>query len=91
MTPNNFFPLVFGVAGAFAGPLTVFACVREHFQYIEPAKLRSFATTDPLTGVLNRCAFQNAVNDEQLRMMRTDKTAALVLFDLDHFKDLNDK
>lgn len=90
LQPNNFLPLVVGIAGAVAGPMTVFAFFREHKKYASHLELQNFATIDPLTGVLNRRAFRSAVNDEQLRMTRTDSSAAVLLFDLDRFKILND-
>lgn len=90
LQPHNFLPLVVGIAGAVAGPMTIFAFFREHQKYAARLELEDYATTDPLTGVLNRRAFQEAVADEQLRMKRSGTIAAIVLFDLDRFKLLND-
>lgn len=90
LEPHNFLPLVVGISGAVAGPMTIFAFFREHQKYAARLELQDFATTDPLTGVLNRRAFQDAVADEQLRMERSGGMAAIVLFDLDRFKLLND-
>lgn len=90
LQPQNFLPLVIGIAGAVAGPMTILAFFREHQKYLARLELQDFATTDPLTGVLNRRAFQDAVADEQLRMARSGKSAAIILFDLDRFKVLND-
>lgn len=91
LIPENFLPLVIGIAGAVAGPATVFAVYREYQNYTGRLALEAFATTDPLTGVLNRRAFMDMVAEEQSRMQRTGKTAAIILFDLDHFKKLNDQ
>lgn len=44
------------------------------------------ATTDPLTGLSNRRAFDRALTRE----METDGGGYLALFDLDHFKQIND-
>lgn len=52
--------------------------------------LNEAATTDPLTGSLNRRSFYAAVRKEQAAMPSQDKTSYLVLFDLDHFKSVND-
>lgn len=90
LQPQYFLPLVIGIAGAVAGPMTIFAFFREHQKYAARLTLQNFATTDPLTGVLNRRAFHDAVADEQLRMERSGTSAAVVLFDLDRFKVLND-
>lgn len=53
-------------------------------------KLEELASTDPLTGLLNRRSFLSAVADEQARMQRTGNSAAIALVDLDRFKQLND-
>lgn len=48
------------------------------------------ARTDPLTGILNRRSF---VHDAALRLKlarRQQKTCCLLMFDLDHFKRIND-
>lgn len=91
LRPQNFLPLVIGISGAVAGPMTIFAFFREHREYVERLALQNFATTDPLTGTLNRRAFQDAVAEEQLRMERSGGTAAIVLIDLDRFKKINDE
>jgi diguanylate cyclase (GGDEF)-like protein len=48
------------------------------------------ATTDPLTRVLNRRAFLDRLTAEVDRSRRYDSTLALLLFDVDHFKRIND-
>jgi diguanylate cyclase (GGDEF)-like protein len=53
--------------------------------------LRRSADTDALTGVLNRGAFFAAA-EELIRAARRDhRPMALLLFDLDHFKAINDR
>jgi len=53
--------------------------------------LRRSADTDALTGVLNRGAFF-AGAEELIRIARRDRgPMALLLFDLDHFKTINDR
>jgi diguanylate cyclase (GGDEF)-like protein len=48
------------------------------------------ATTDPLTGLPNRLKFDQALASEMLRADRYDTTLSLVLYDIDHFKQVND-
>ncbi|MDI3195415.1 GGDEF domain-containing protein [Pseudarthrobacter sp. AL07] len=53
--------------------------------------LRTRATYDGLTGLLNRTAFLHLALNELLRLRRTKTTASLILADLDHFKTVNDE
>lgn len=53
-------------------------------------KLRGLATIDRLTGLYNRQHFDQMVIDEISRSTRYDEPLALVMFDLDHFKKVND-
>lgn len=48
------------------------------------------ATTDPLTGIMNRRAFLAALDIEQSRSERQGYPMALLLLDVDHFKAIND-
>ena len=48
------------------------------------------AATDPLTGALNRRALQVRLDQERARVQLDGGSFALVTFDLDHFKLLND-
>lgn len=52
--------------------------------------LRRQATTDHLTGVLTRRAFQHAAELEMARAVRTGQPLTLALLDLDDFKRIND-
>ncbi len=53
-------------------------------------KLMQLSSVDGLTGVANRRAFDQALDREWARMMRTDEPFSLLLLDVDHFKILND-
>jgi diguanylate cyclase (GGDEF)-like protein len=48
------------------------------------------AVTDPLTGLFNRLKFDQALASEMLRSSRYRSPLSLVLFDVDHFKTIND-
>ncbi len=54
------------------------------------ARLEYLATTDPLTGLLNRRALSERLTTEMERALRYDTSVALLLVDLDHFKRVND-
>lgn len=55
------------------------------------AELRRLATHDALTGLLNRRAFERILAEERDRAQRFGHPFSLVLFDLDHFKAVNDR
>lgn len=51
----------------------------------------SQAIHDALTGIYNRLAYQERVEQEYARWKRYRKPLSLVIFDVDHFKRINDK
>jgi diguanylate cyclase (GGDEF)-like protein len=53
-------------------------------------ELEALSRTDPLTGALNRGAFEEALRRESQRARRYCVALSLVMFDLDHFKQIND-
>ncbi|HWH31160.1 MAG TPA: diguanylate cyclase, partial [Egibacteraceae bacterium] len=54
------------------------------------ARLAAQATTDYLTGLLNHRSFHERLHAEWERARRHDRPLALVLFDIDRFKAVND-
>jgi len=54
-------------------------------------RLRSQAITDELTGLYNRRHLWNALEAELVRARRKRMPMAVMLFDIDHFKLLNDR
>lgn len=52
--------------------------------------LRELATTDGLTGLLNRRRFMEMGEAEIERTKRTGRPVSLIMFDVDHFKKVND-
>lgn len=52
--------------------------------------LRTVATQDGLTGLLNRSAFLEAAAEELARSKADNSGGSLILADLDHFKSVND-
>ncbi|WP_217923667.1 diguanylate cyclase [Miltoncostaea oceani] len=49
------------------------------------------AATDPLTGLVNHRVFHERLREEVERSRRHRRPLSLVVFDLDHFKDVNDR
>lgn len=54
------------------------------------AQLQELAQHDGLTGLLNRRHWESCLEHEFARHTRYSNPASLVLFDIDHFKQLND-
>lgn len=54
-------------------------------------ELRRLAHHDPLTGLYNRAAFQQYLDEELHRTKRYGRSFSLIMFDLDHFKAINDR
>ncbi|OHD56117.1 MAG: hypothetical protein A2Y33_01575 [Spirochaetes bacterium GWF1_51_8] len=46
--------------------------------------------TDPLTGAFNRLKFLEVVDNEMARSKRYKTRFSIIMFDLDHFKEIND-
>jgi len=53
-------------------------------------ELQSMASTDPLTGLLNRRRFLEQADKEFLRSQRYQHELSAVMLDIDHFKAIND-
>lgn len=53
-------------------------------------RLHELATTDSLTGVMNRFQFQERLRDAVDRVQNEDVNIALFLLDMDGFKEIND-
>ncbi|MEQ5841747.1 diguanylate cyclase [Paraburkholderia acidicola] len=55
------------------------------------AKLQEYADRDGLTGIANRRFFESKLSDEYTRWQRYGGDLSVLLFDLDHFKTINDQ
>lgn len=78
------------VSGCIAVPTAVIASLHDFHMRAYQRRLEEMAWTDALTGLLNRRFFVHAAEEERARMRRTKQNAAIVLIDLDHFKEVND-
>jgi diguanylate cyclase (GGDEF)-like protein/PAS domain S-box-containing protein len=54
-------------------------------------QLEILSRTDPLTGLLNRRAFDEIAENELSRFRRSREVYSLLMLDIDHFKKVNDK
>ena len=54
-------------------------------------RLEDLSRTDYLTGILNRRAMTKLLEDAPGDIMSEDQSFCVILIDLDHFKDINDK
>jgi two-component system, cell cycle response regulator len=70
------------IARELGGPLRMTLLVEE---------TQRAATTDPLTGLVNRRAFLAALDVEQSRSERHGYPMSLLMLDVDHFKSINDE
>jgi diguanylate cyclase (GGDEF)-like protein len=57
----------------------------------DDARMQRLATTDDLTGLLNRRAFFARADAARLLSLRLQQPITLLMFDIDHFKQLNDR
>lgn len=58
---------------------------------IERGRAEQASEIDALTGIHNRRYFDQRLQEEILRCVRYSGTSCLLLFDVDHFKSLNDR
>ena len=79
-----------GIVSTVSLMAAVVVVTREHQERLV-GQLRVVSTTDSLTGLLNRRAFESAFEREVSRAQRTQLSLSLVCFDLDHFKEHNDR
>lgn len=54
------------------------------------AKLEKLSRTDRLTGLNNRGFWEEQLIREFMRFKRTERVSSLIMFDIDHFKKVND-
>jgi diguanylate cyclase (GGDEF)-like protein len=59
-------------------------------QHVREAELRRQATTDALTGLPNRTVLADRIGQALLTAERQQSPAAVIVLDLDRFKDVND-
>jgi diguanylate cyclase (GGDEF)-like protein len=97
--PHEFSDEKLRLLESFAGIVSQDICVRSAARYAvrdlieaehDKCGLFDMAMTDPLTKALNRRAFYRFAEREVMRAGRHGKPVSAMLFDIDHFKQVND-
>jgi diguanylate cyclase (GGDEF) domain len=70
--------------------MSIFGCIWMLTMHQE-IELERQARTDPLTGAMNRLALAESIARELARAQRNSRPLSLLMFDLDFFKQLNDR
>ncbi len=98
-TPRSLDPAQMQVLEHFAALISQDICLRSAGRYAirdlidaeeDKCALYDLAVTDPLTKALNRRAFFRFAEREVLRATRHATALSVILFDIDHFKAVND-
>ena len=76
-------------AGRIVGAIVVNHDITERKHFEE--RLRGMAEHDPLTNTFNRRSLFNSLNTEMDRARRYGTPLSLIMFDIDHFKEINDR
>ena len=77
------------ISGKFSGTIIMINEITKHKEMEK--KLEKLAETDPLTGANNRRSFLKFFEKELKRCKRYTRALAIIMIDIDHFKDINDK
>ena len=83
-------------AGVFLGAAIALLYILAHLKEqlasatAEAAQMARLATTDPLTGLANRRRLEEVLREREQDAQRYGRPLSVVLFDIDHFKQLND-
>ncbi|NQW10428.1 MAG: GGDEF domain-containing protein [Alphaproteobacteria bacterium] len=77
------------LSGADAKLVAIVRDVSEHKKL--EGDLRKLASTDSLTGILNRRTFLQRTEEECARSLRHGNSLSLAMVDIDHFKRINDR
>lgn len=91
---NHLFMIIVGLSGTvmLAFALMSVRALRRAFarEAAYRDELRLLAGTDELTGIANRRELMSGLNREIAASLRSDRTLAFALIDIDHFKRVND-
>jgi len=74
--------------GKVMGKLIVLSDITEHVELVE--EINRIAATDELTGIFNRRYFMKTAQEELYRADRYGRPVSIIIWDMDHFKAIND-
>lgn len=89
--PRNLIYMSVLVSGILAPPASFVLALYSNRLIRVQEQLHELAVADPLTGLYNRRAFEALFTRELARSARTGSAVSLVIFDIDHFKNVNSK
>ncbi len=89
--PQRYLLVSFLVSCCVAIPTAVIASQQQFRLMVNHESMQALASTDLLTGLLNRRFFERTIEEEIERMKRTGDEAGLILLDIDMFKRFNDR
>src|SRR5690606_2053791 len=69
--------------------VTESALARQNLE-VARSELQKLSRTDALTGLCNRGHWEECLREEWQRVQRSREAVSLVIFDIDHFKSIND-
>jgi diguanylate cyclase (GGDEF)-like protein len=87
--PENAGPFTEGRQRMFAAAATLLAIAVRNAQLFQ--ELRENSLRDGLTGCFNRTHAIEMIDTELRRARRSQQPVSLIMFDIDHFKDINDR
>lgn len=78
------------VGNLLVATVTLFLAMAYHKNRRTAEYMESLATTDPLTGLVNRRSFGWLVKGKLERALAANRPASFIMIDIDHFKAIND-
>lgn len=90
-TPMLLMGVILDDNAGYQNDLEVRVAERTHALEQALAESHVLATTDSLTGLYNRRHMEQLIHEEVKRARRYGQPTALILVDIDHFKDVNDR
>ncbi len=88
-TQKLFRTLILNILISFTITIGIFMLIHQQI-FTYQSKIEILAATDTLTGLFNRQAFDVIMEMALKEKKRSERDMALVMFDLDHFKTVND-